>query len=1042
MEKVYDTQKRNGTNLQTDNQMRSNTRPFVPSSRTQPIKGRFMEDLGSDFGARAGGSRSSGNETRGTGRPQGGSAKKAGEDSMNDSFDFDAFNTSRDELDGLPPAPAKKGKWDNASNRLKAARAEDFAVVQGQSHEYHPDYKPTRAKFPKFKKNKPKQDAPSDVSTPTSNTSQEVIVDGEIYRHRPETLAPAGSQNHVQPSLAGKAEAIQAARNTTLTRKFKSPLVDPSARSAPSGPIASSSRTPVLAVLDKIAHPSAVRECNTNEIKRRPPSPRPFPFSEDKTPRPPKTRAVGAKADKVQDTLTSPSPLSEKTPQARPRLRPRPVTRKAEDAPIDFALSTDNDNDKMGKGKGKAMARPFPMELGSPKALSSTLSIKKSKSSKRNIKEFPMLSPPSKPTGSRPQRSKARNCVFSSSEPEESSEDEKPKKPAIRAFPMENADAGEHAWVTVSGKESIGDASPGAADEGEVFDRDLHFFDPRIDPSTLCPWCDEPLPAAPSPFLTTLIAAVRRKSHRDPRPTNPQGLWTTPTVYAHVCARHAFEEEHIPMAECNGWPTCIQWSELADRIVALKSQLQAIIDDVDEDFLSSDKQQEEKADAVGEPPVDDDYEDEELQKVRPRKGSVFWRDVVKNVKEQGSKQASGVRGQFSNFDKTQPGYYGELGYVILSQTIYDLFPPSTFDSDSTLPLIPNEFIQLILIPEAALALIMDDMSQSRKLSIRTLRESAEYGVAMFPDEGGTNVGENIVRQRAKNRRKELGDESQADDDRMESESTLSETGAAKAKGKRRGRPPKKPQSVAESSGGESRASSRSRPSRKPAYGGATKPVIKPTMLKRTTSEQQDVIMISDSAESVPSAPSQNKPRPTRKPKPRTASISTLNYSASRESVDLCDSSDDAKAVKVSLSQPYGGASSSEKENFHKGSDTDPDGADDDVQEVPPSSSMMREVTWDPKGNYHIKDPRLSSAAPSDVDTTPKKTAKRAFSRTSSSSSVVSGPSGSVIPLDIARKRSAAESSKLVIEKVRKPLAEDNDGWVKGMHDALSDDDFL
>ena len=112
------------------------------------------------------------------------------------------------------------------------------------------------------------------------------------------------------------------------------------------------------------------------------------------------------------------------------------------------------------------------------------------------------------------------------------------------------------------------------------------------------------------------------------------------------------------MAEANGWPTRIQWSELGDRITRLKSRLESVIRDVDEDFLAGRQKPEEedgKSDHETNPEKDDDWEDEYLQVARPRKGSVFWRDVIKNVKKQGSKQASGVRGQFSNFDKTQPG---------------------------------------------------------------------------------------------------------------------------------------------------------------------------------------------------------------------------------------------------------------------------------------------------------------------------------------------------------------------------------------------------
>lgn len=128
--------------------------------------------------------------------------------------------------------------------------------------------------------------------------------------------------------------------------------------------------------------------------------------------------------------------------------------------------------------------------------------------------------------------------------------------------------------------------------------------------------------------------------------------------------------------------------------------------------------------------------------------------------------------------------YGELGYVIIHQTIYDLFPPASFDSESTLPLSPTEFIQLILVPEAAVSLIMDDLQQPRAQAIRTLRASAEYGVAMFPDEaGGSNVGENIVRERAKARRKAL----EAEGETVQDEDDIVEVEAPK---KKRGRPRK------------------------------------------------------------------------------------------------------------------------------------------------------------------------------------------------------------------------------------------------------------
>lgn len=38
-----------------------------------------------------------------------------------------------------------------------------------------------------------------------------------------------------------------------------------------------------------------------------------------------------------------------------------------------------------------------------------------------------------------------------------------------------------------------------------------------------------------------------------------------------------------------------------------------------------------------------------------RSKSVFWREVKKEMKKQGSRTVVGVKGQFASFEKTQPG---------------------------------------------------------------------------------------------------------------------------------------------------------------------------------------------------------------------------------------------------------------------------------------------------------------------------------------------------------------------------------------------------
>lgn len=422
-------------------------------------------------------------------------------------------------------------------------------------------------------------------------------------------------------------------------------------------------------------------------------------------------------------SLPSPLSEQTPQPKVPPRPKPRPLNRKSRETVSEPIVISSQSDDEMGKRKAAADPRPFPLDdFLSPVKKGATSNPFSKPKTKDTFPSLPPLSSASSSRTKRTGRSQLnartnKRIVVSSSEDDESSEDELPSKASLRAFPMDtqmldslvnspspgkrgSEDSGpedtsrnerkrrrknsSQSYVSSRVAERLPDYRPGyvhclprterrnACLTANFVCTDIacvrsythtlcysDFFDPNIDPSTLCPWCDDPLPAAPSPLLLSLIATVRRKSSRDPRPTNPEGLWASPTVYAQVCARHAFEDEHIPMAEANGWPTRIQWSELADRIARRKEQLQAIINDLDEDFLPGRQKPEEK------PPEDDvtdndgagdeDHEDEELQKARPRKGSVFWKEVVKNVRKEGSKKASGVRGQFSSFEKTQPG---------------------------------------------------------------------------------------------------------------------------------------------------------------------------------------------------------------------------------------------------------------------------------------------------------------------------------------------------------------------------------------------------
>lgn len=163
----------------------------------------------------------------------------------------------------------------------------------------------------------------------------------------------------------------------------------------------------------------------------------------------------------------------------------------------------------------------------------------------------------------------------------------------------------------------------------------LVFLDPNIDPSTLCPWCDQQLPLDPTPRLKSLIESVRSKSYLSPRPSNPLGLGAPLTASVAVCQRHRFESHQIPKAQAKGWPTKIDFGQVKPRVEALRFKLEALVLDKPSD-----------ADNL----ILLDEEDE-----KPRDSCPFWMEMVREVKSKGTRTLASSKGQFANFKALQPG---------------------------------------------------------------------------------------------------------------------------------------------------------------------------------------------------------------------------------------------------------------------------------------------------------------------------------------------------------------------------------------------------
>ena len=139
--------------------------------------------------------------------------------------------------------------------------------------------------------------------------------------------------------------------------------------------------------------------------------------------------------------------------------------------------------------------------------------------------------------------------------------------------------------------------------------------------------------------------------------------------------------------------------------------------------------------------------------------------------------------------------YGELGYAIIHETLFDLFPPTSHNLDFIAPLAFKQFVQRVLVPEVAVRLIQEDMGlhgiSGPSQALQVLRNSSKYGVAMFPDDSA-DKGDNedsdqlgaadlIIMERARKRRKELEEEAIREEAEEEARRIEKQTGARRGK---------------------------------------------------------------------------------------------------------------------------------------------------------------------------------------------------------------------------------------------------------------------
>ncbi|KAH7920529.1 hypothetical protein BV22DRAFT_1133001 [Leucogyrophana mollusca] len=809
LEKLQSTMKGRNTDLHSDTGHRMQTRP--PSY--QAGRGEAFHDHGNSFGlprsaplktyARSGGSTLKGKTVR---------AKTT---SMKHSM-LDSFSESDDELlldensSQIGDASPLRNTTSNTKGkaREKLGGEENKINCWGTLHDLHPDFPPK--KLPNFTKTKR---ALGESSVPEAPPPSSSLPDTDSQDPFPPiaddlTLPPTPTKPQSQPrSLrrGGSARSTDAfnrpeSRSTRVPRKQAtiSPSRSPKAAPSSTRSLAENGRaTRSMSRMDQgFQHKDESSKLLPVQAPPRPrPKPRPLKAqnsmisrygSPEATPRPQKYPvAISPPLQSGSKGITQELSSSRQTDEpaashSRRTLQEFPMTPPAKK------------KNAKGKGKSKSPERglPLPSPLADP-GLRRELT--------RTGSAFPALSPISTPSRSEvPFKDKGKKRAVAHAQDGNDLSDVTITRP--KPFPLSSqvlasidripsSQARSPRLAKRASDDSDGgrgrvakrrkDNAPGMlayldTDGIGYANEDSLELGPVADPSTLCPYCDDILPPHPTPLLKSLLATAQRKSYPDPRPRNPRGLKAPLPAYISACQRHRFETHHLPMAVEKGWPTEIDFKQVPRRVEGMKGTLEAIISDGGES---------------GEGDEDDLYE-HLFEEKGPRGRSVFWHDVKREVKKQGSRAALGVKGQFASFEKTQPGYYGELGSVIIHQTLYNLFPPSSFDASLIVPLTPAEFIQRILVPEAALELIMEDLCIDRDEALVTLRESAQYGVAMFPDtaisEGKVagaegedeemGVADQIVMERARVRRMELEQE-----ERIEEEMFKEEESRRKAK---------------------------------------------------------------------------------------------------------------------------------------------------------------------------------------------------------------------------------------------------------------------
>ncbi|CAB4406354.1 unnamed protein product [Rhizophagus irregularis] len=200
----------------------------------------------------------------------------------------------------------------------------------------------------------------------------------------------------------------------------------------------------------------------------------------------------------------------------------------------------------------------------------------------------------------------------------------------------------------------------------------------------ICPYCDEKLPSPLPNKLKDLFM-------------NFQGKRLKAVEQFEFCHAHIGEMQIIPDGIKKGYPTVIDFNSIPKRIENFSTDL--------------------------------------LDICKKKVKSFYCDNFMREYRDKGKNKINSPMSLMSRIESFQPGYYGPRGAIVIAETLRKLFIDTKILTKSlTIPQTPMEYLQEVLIPEAAVRLIQEDKDITAEKAREIMLESVRFGEYVHNDE--------------------------------------------------------------------------------------------------------------------------------------------------------------------------------------------------------------------------------------------------------------------------------------------------------------------